>query len=250
MKNHRNQLAIAALCGALPFTSLATEFVQNGGFESTSGVNPTGQLGYNITADGWSVPTPPGSYAFLFTPGSADTTGANGEDGNVQLWGPGTGFNNGLPAASPAGGNYVALDSDFQQGALSQTILGLTAGNDYTLSFWWAGAQQARFSGATTDQLQVAFGSQTLTTPVLNNTSQGFTGWTKQTFTFNANSSSELLSFLAIGSPAVPPFTLLDGVSLTSAVPDNATLLVSGFILLPVAGGVLRRFRKSAPAQA
>ena len=51
-------------------------------------------------------------------------------------------------------------------------------------------------------------------------------------FTFTANSSTELLSFLAVGTPAanLPPFALLDGVSLT-AVPEPSTwaLMLVGF---------------------
>ena len=47
-----------------------------------------------------------------------------------------------------------------------------------------------------------------------------FSGWMTESFKFTANSTSELLSFLAVGTPSgnVPPFALLDGVSLT-AVP-------------------------------
>jgi hypothetical protein len=59
------------------------ELVTNGGFEMTT--NGNGQLGYNTNATGWSVVAPSGSYIFLFGPGTADTTGANGEYGGLTL---------------------------------------------------------------------------------------------------------------------------------------------------------------------
>jgi hypothetical protein len=53
-----------------------------------------------------------------------------------------------------------------------------------------------------------------------------------ETFDFTANATSEALSFLAVGSPAanLPPFALLDGVSLT-AVPEPSTwaMMLAGF---------------------
>jgi hypothetical protein len=79
---------------------------------------------------------------------------------------------------------------------------------------------------------------------VLNNASHGFTGWQYQTFTFTASGTSDLLSFLAVGTPSgVPPFSLLDGVSLTQ-LPEPATwtMLISG--LMGVAGAA--RLRKRA----
>jgi hypothetical protein len=36
-----------------------------------------------------------------------------------------------------------------------------------------------------------------------------------QTFNYTATSSSEVLSFLAVGNVQLPPFLLLDGVTLT-----------------------------------
>ena len=235
------KIMVAAACGAatlaLANPALA-DLIVNGGFETTTAGN--GQLGYNTDATGWSVPAPNGSYAFVFAPGTADTTGANGEYGGLSLWGPGNGSANGL-TASPNGGNFVALDSDFQIGALSQTVSGLTAGQTYAVSFYWGGAQQYTFTGPTTDQLLVSLGAQTLDTSVISVASHGFSGWLAATLDFTATGSSETLSFLAEGTPVgVPPFALLDGVSM-NAVPETPTLLVSAFILVPVCGHVLRR---------
>ena len=187
---------------------------------ASSLTNGPGQLGYNTNATGWSVPSPNGSYAFVFAAGTADVGGSNGEYGGVSLWGPNNGSANGLPATSPDGGNFVALDSAFQVGALSQTISGLTPGDTYAVSFYWAGAQQYGFTGPTIDNLTVSLGSSSMTTNTVNLASHGFAPWTQVTFDLKADSTSDVLSFLALGGPAgVPPFALLDGVSMQS-VPE------------------------------
>jgi hypothetical protein len=209
----------------------ASNLVVNGGFETTTS-GPNFEFNRNTTATGWTS----SGYNFIFAPGAADTTGATGQYGNLKLWGPGTGSSNGLPATSPAGGNYAAADGAFQVGAISQTIHGLNPGDSYIVSFWWGGAQQSGFTGATTEQWQVSLGSQTQSTVVLHNVNHGFTGWKQQSFAYTATSASEVLSFLAIGTPAgVPPFSVLDGVTLNAATPEPGTLsLVFGGLL----GGV------------
>lgn len=212
------------------------QIVQNGGFESTT--NGAGQLGYNTAATDWSVsPVTPGgdTYIFLFNAGTADTTGANGEYGGLTLWGPGDGSNNGLPAASPDGGNFVAMDGDFQNSYLTQTINGLTPGDQYAISFYWAASQQSGFYGDTIQSLTVSLGSESQTTTAYDLPSQGFSGWMAQTDTFTASSGSEALSFLANGNLPVPPFVLLDGVSGTqvSSVPEGGA--TSMYLLLAAA---------------
>ena len=211
----------------------AADLVTNGSFESNGG---NGQLGYNTFATGWSVPG--GSYTFIFAPGTADTTGANGEYGGLSLWGPGNGSANGLPATSPDGGYYIAQDSAFQQGAISQTVSGLTVGDSYTVGFWWAAAQQYGFTGATEDQWQVSLGSQTQSTLFASIPSHGFSGWMYQTFTFTADNTTDVLSFFANGGPpGVPPFALLDGVTLNQTPePASFTLMLTAVGLIGAVG--------------
>jgi hypothetical protein len=221
-------LAVTAWCGP----AQAANLVQNGNFELSSiagsyQFGTGGSSGYSPVdqVTDWTT----GGYNFVFQSGTGATTGATGQYGNIQLWGPGNGSSNGLPASSPAGGNFIAADGAYEVDAISQTIVGLIPGAVATLTFYWAGAQQQGYTGATTEQWEVSLGGQTLYTPVVNNTSEGFTGWMKETMTFTPTSSSEVLAFTAIGTPSgVPPMVLLDGLSLTD-VPEPATwaLLVS-----------------------
>ena len=233
-------IVIPALAFALALCApgdAQADFVTNGNFAQTS--NGTGQLGFNTTATGWTT----SGYNFLFASGTADTTGATGADGSLKLWGPNDGSANGLPASSPLGGNFVAADGAYEVGAISQTLSGLTVGNAYTIGFWWAGAQQSNRNGVNTEQWQVSFGSQTQSTAVVNNVSEGFTGWVFQTFNFIADGTSDVLSFLAIGTPSgEPPFSLLAGVSV-NPVPEPSTLVLMGVGLLGV--GVIRRRRRA-----
>jgi len=224
--------------------------VLNGDFETTSGA-ASGQMraGYTVVSD-WTTR----GYNFLFASGAADNGGANGVDGRIKLWGPNDGSNNGLPASSPTGGNFVAADGAYEVDAITQTVSNLFVGHTYSLSFYWAGAQQEGFTGPTTEAWQVSLGSDTQTTAVVDNASHGFTGWMQQTFNFTATTNTEVLSFLAKGTPAgVPPFSLLDGVSMTdvgtpSPTPEPSTLQYAGVAGLFVFAGLRRFFRRNVQA--
>ena len=228
-------LAAAAAMGALP--AQAVNLVVNGGFEATT--NGKGQLGFNTNATGW---TNVNGYTFLYTPGTVDSSGANGESGNVSMWGTNNGGLNAIPN-SPTGGNFIAFDGGYKVTPLQQTIIGLVVGQKYDLGFDWGAAQQFGYTGATTDQWQVSLGNETHSTAIIANASHGFSGWVHQNFTFTATGASEVLSFLAIGTPnGVPPFALLDGVTLAAAVPEPSTwaLMLGG---VAVIGFIARRRR-------
>jgi PEP-CTERM motif-containing protein len=205
----------------------AASLVTNGSFSTFTGASG-GQLGYNTTATGWSVPSD--SYTFLFTSGAQAGTGVTGQYGSLSLWGT-------IPN-SPDGGAFIGADAPFQPGAISQTVGGLTVGAQYVLSFDWAAAQQTGFTGATDDWWTATLGGVSKTTSTESIASKGFSGWQTASFTFTANSTSELLSFLA-GSDSTsgePPFALLDGVSLTQVTstpePGSWTMLLGGLGLL------------------
>ncbi len=213
----------------------ATNLVSNGSFELTT--NGPGHTYYGYTdAIGWNSNN---GYNFIFAPGTIDTTGSYTPEynGNLQLWGSHNGGTEVIPTSSPAGGNVIAADGAFQTAPIQQTLNGLTPGKSYAVSFYWAAGQQLGFSGPTTEGWQVSLGSQSFTTAIVANPSHGFTGWMQQTFVFTAQSSSDVLSFLALGTPeGLPPFSLLDGVTAT-AVPEASTwvMLVAGFGLVGIA---------------
>ncbi len=251
--------AIILTIGPANLSHAGNLLVTNGNFTSFTGgyngdpsqlANPSNSGAGYTTLTGWTVTDK--TYGFLMGSGTADTTGSHSPQyGNTfYLWGPGTGggsVNNGLTASSPDGGNYLALDAgqSYRGGGISQTINGLTSGTSYDVTFYWAGAQQKGFTGATTEQVQVSFGSQVKSTQVVNNESHGFTGWMEERFSFTADSTSDVLNFLAIGSPdGVPPFVLLDGVSVDlHPVPEPGTLALSA---LGVLGLIAVRARRRA----
>ncbi|HWI87358.1 MAG TPA: PEPxxWA-CTERM sorting domain-containing protein [Sphingomonas sp.] len=228
-------------------TANAAELVQNGGFENVTGITGSSEFGASYhtgqAVDGW---TSAGGNAFnliFFSANEhvdADTrySPANGGEPGQYLY---------SSPASPTGGKFVALDGDTGfNGALTQTVGGLTIGKSYTLTFDWAAGQYADRSGDTTEKLVIDFGGESFTTETLSNPSGGFTGWRSVTHMFTATSTSQLLSFLSIGTPnGMPPVALLDSVSLQGSVPEPATwgMFIGGFGLI---GGAARRRRANA----
>jgi hypothetical protein len=219
-----------AVIGGVTQAAQAAEFgTVNNGFTPTQ------------TLVGWTT----AGYNFVYLPNTADTTGATGQ-ATVKLWGPANGGTNAslLPLCAPqsgactvGSGNYIGADGAYEVSAISQTITGLTVGKTYAVSFAWAGAQQSGFTGATTDTWTVSLGTVSGTNPsqttsVVSLPSEGASAWMYQTFDFVATNASEVLSFLATGTPTgQPPFALLADVSMTQ-VPEPATwaLMLTGLV--------------------
>ena len=225
--------AVAGLAFGVSAANAAPNLLVNGDFEQFSSTTATQLESPNNTSGATLTGWTNAGYTYLFTPGSAYTTGStSGEYGNtLYLWGPGAnGGNvaNGMTATSPTGGNFIGTDGAYQQGAISQTVSGLIVGGEYYLTFWWAAAQQESYMGNTTEAWGVTFGSQTFNTAVVNNPSEGFQPWTQQFFSFVATSATQTLSFLAAGTPSgTPPFSLLDGIALSYA-PEPASWALFG----------------------
>jgi hypothetical protein len=205
-------VAMATLI-ALGGTANATEFVVNGTF--TNLTNGLGQIdGHQTTAVGWSTPT--NGYNFVFSNGNSSV---NGQYGGLKLWTNAT-SGNGWDGNAAGAGYFLAMDGAFQTQAVSQTIQGLTVGHQYTLSFDYGFGQQYGFNSATVQSLSASFGDQqngfqNFSSGGVDVANHGFVGWTHVTESVTANSTSEVLSFLANGNQPVPPFALVSNVSLT-----------------------------------
>lgn len=243
-----SKLAVLALSTfaalAIGASAQAAEFVQNGGFETTT-LPISAEFGSQYPSQQVAHWTS-NAYSWVYRPGDADTVGGPGIDGNVRLWGPANGSANGL-TGSPTGGNYIAVDPSYRTGVIDQTITGLTAGQVYNLSFDYAGAQQLGFDGATTEGWNVSLGAETHSTATINLANHAFSGWKHVNMSFTALSASEILRFVATGGPSSsqPPFALLDSVSLKGGVPEPAawSLMIMGFGSI---GATLRRRRTAA----
>ncbi len=248
-------ISFVALAGIIGSAQGAVNLVKNGGFENTSvsgsySINPGGS-----TLNNWSSSNVCGGcYNFVYFPNEvtlSDPQGAKGSaDGSnpqVWLWAPGNGPTFPL---SPSGGNFVALDADpTYRGALTQTITGLTPGGQYLLNFDWGAGQYTTRTGNNKAGLFATLGnSPAQFTGYANNASQSFSGWRHGAMSFTATSSTEVLSFLADGTPYNgPPVAVLDGVSLTQTPePGYQVLMLAGVgILLGFA-----RFRRKSLTRA
>jgi len=154
-----------------------------------------------------------------------------------------------FPTTSPAGGNFVEADGDpSYSGAIYQTISGLTAGAQYVVSFYQAAGQQLDFTGPTTEQWSVSLGGSAQLSSLFSLPQGGVGPWNKQSLTFTADGASDVLSFLAVGTPGgAPPISFLDGVTVDAAVPEPSawTLMILGAVGL---GAVMRRRRVALAA--
>ena len=247
----KNVVVATAMALNFVMPAMAIDLVANGGFENNGGL---GQLGGGISfATGWASATPasgpPTAFNFIAN-SNADSTGFSSiySPPNIKLWGPSSGVNNGF-TGSPNGGYFIAASGDYGVGALSQTITGLTVGDQYTLSYQWAASQMSDNLGATSQYWSASLGSESHDSPTFNLPSQGFSGWMTQTETFTATGASLSLSFLAHGLPSLTPTLLLDGVSLTPvSVPEPSTLAMGGFATLLV--GLMARRKRCRQAKA
>ena len=246
------RLALVSAAGLAALSAPAfAQSVSNGGFETNTG---NGEVDVNTAVLDWGVPgSAAQKYTFVYNAGpgvsgtTADTTGAVGTDGIVTLWGPGTGSANGL-TLSPDSGAFIGADGDFQDEPIQQTINDLVAGHTYAVNFDWAAAQQSGFNLPTASGWDVSFGSApSQSTGNLAIGNHGFSGWQQSTFDFIADGTSDTLSFLStgVGGAPLPPFALLDGVSI-KGVPEPSTwaMMILGFSLLGYAG--FRRRRTAA----
>ncbi|HEX5354149.1 MAG TPA: hypothetical protein VFW60_08725 [Rhodanobacteraceae bacterium] len=240
-------LCAAALlaAGSIGFASATTiDVIHNGDFSQTNnGTSVPTQFGTGsggtFTAqqfitdwtgnDGYEIWYPTQSAATSDDAYSVWGQGSGRDTGKEMLWGP-------IPA--PNGTlTFVGLDGDQATGvqsSIKQQLTGLTVGSSYTVSFDWGAAQLQSRTGATQSSLLVSFGDHFhYSTGFIDNPSGAFTGWNTSSFNFVADSTSDWLTFLAIGTPSgYPPVSLLTNVSVTHNVPEPPALAMFGLGLL------------------
>jgi hypothetical protein len=260
-KSRTNASAVAGLSGMALFLLAfpAQADLVNGSFSDTGSLTSSFQLasgaGPNSGVTGWSFDGDIGCLVFSST-ATTDSCGPSVSN----LWAAPT---------LPGGGNFIAIDGDRSYGGTLSQTLTVTAGQSYTVSFLEGAAQFRNLSGATMEQWLVSFDTPGLCdatldqntsncesqyTPGTNNIdgtasvnpiddpSQSDMGWFNETVTFTAqNTTTEVLSFFAVGTPVgVPPTVLLADVSLTTA-PEPGAWVLLGSVVLGV--GIARRKR-------
>lgn len=139
------------------------------------------------------------------------------------------------PPSGAGSGSFVGMDgisSPVPNASISQTVNGLIAGHKYTVSFYWGNTQLLNRQGNTTEYLKVSLGNSSQDTVTNSIGTHGWSGWAHVSMTFIADSTSDVLSFLSIGTPnSLPPFAVLTGVSM-HAVPEPPELALFGGGLL------------------
>jgi len=189
-------LALISVIVASP-ASAAVDFVVDGSFES--GVNP-------------------GVFRTLGV-GSPDIAAWTISSGTIDYIGSYWQASDGVRSVDLNGNNV---------GVISQTLIGLTVGASYRVTFDLSGnpdgAPATKFVGVSVDAFSTSFsypGGNTRTAMI----------WAPQSFLFTATASSAVLSFA--GDTSAPGFfgPALDNVSVTSAVPELSTwaMMLIGF---------------------
>ncbi|CAH9019132.1 hypothetical protein [Candidatus Nitrosacidococcus sp. I8] len=142
---------------------------------------------------------------------------------------------------------FLAIQANMPNSGIGieQTINGLTAGQEYNVSFDFAatmdnidtakeaaGLTASIFDGSNSSDPLTSFTipEETITSNngfLGSHSTPTFSGWSSQSFNFTANQSSMVLQFLANGTPAgLPPYALLTNVQIIAASsnptnPDN-----------------------------
>ncbi len=208
-------LAALALVGNGAGDLKAANLIVNGSFESPS-------VGTN-----WA------NFANGAVPGWNDTSGSDGIEIDYSPVIGGIAYD---------GNQSMEVDATTFD-TVSQTVVGLTVGDQYRL-FWAYGDRP----GSGPQQLNVYFGGNLVTTDSDTSVTDGNASlvWFPQSFLVTATSTSEVLSFAAVNVGGLPSYgNEIDGVSL-SEVPEPATLPLVAPALIGLLGYGWRRVLLSA----
>jgi len=245
-------LAAGAL-SSLAVLSHAAPVLTNGDFSSTTLVGAGQMTNTNVT--GWTTTS---GWTFLNDGVTDPVKNLGATELATKI------------ALSPNGGRFLASDGAYLNGVETTSVTGLTVGTSYKLSFYQGLAQQSfvsntsaivghwdvnlggsvtpgvSFNGNIVNNGPVFTGGTTLSSTVMNAPHNGFSGWALETLTFTATATTEALNFYATGGPnGLPPFLLLDGVSIAPTVPEPGMLGLAG---LGLAGLFFARRRKASAA--
>lgn len=240
---------VAALAVGSIGMAQATELLTNGDFSQTSPTK-TGPTGFGSLGGGVG-----GTYGASGSCSTGDfITGWTG-NGGYEIW-----YNNYSAASSTepcayyhgetqklspitdpsaAGASFTSfvgmdgITSPVPNAGISQSVGGLTSGHMYKVTFWWGSTQLQNRTGDTTEYLQVSLGGAPSQNTVTNSIgTHDWSGWSKVSMFFTADSTTDVLNFLSIGTPnSLPPFALLGGVSM-QMVPEPPELAMFGGGLL------------------
>ena len=215
----KNVLAGAALCSVLPAFA-ATNLVTDGSFESAS-----------------------------LSAGSSALYGGSSLVGWTALPGDTLEVRNALVGTAKDGNNFVELDSTHNSSML--TTIDTTAGQTYSLSFWYSGRPSSASSNsafpsgrvpASSDGLTVNYGSGTVAVHSPTNTTDDNL-WRQFTATFTATGTSTALMFGATGKDDGYGSSL-DDVSVSAiGVPEPGSPAMMAAGLLGLLGLGVRRQR-------
>ena len=237
-------------------------------FLTYTGTNPKDTF-TNVKPTGWTG----GSGLIFITNSNTSAADPNTPCGSTYLQ------TYGCPSHLNIQGGYNVVEADgnpaFGSG-FNYLVTGLTPGTTYSLSFYQAASQQTGFTGATTEQWIVSLGTSGLVssypggcpgnvctysnadpnasivaTPLMNTPSQGMTDWNFVTVSLKADSTSDLLSFLAWGNNGstvnLPPMLFLTGVNSQAGLntPEPGSVVLFGTLILGLSISAARRRRKA-----
>jgi hypothetical protein len=237
-------------------------------FLTYTGSNPKNTF-TNVHPTGWTG----GSGLIFITTSGTSAADPNTPCGSTYLQ------TYGCPShlAIPGGYNVVEADGNpaFESG-FNYLVTGLLPGTTYSLSFYQAASQQTTFTGATTEQWIVSLGTSGMqssypggcpgnvctyfntdpnasivATPLMHTASQGMTDWNFVTVSLTADSTTDLLSFLAWGDNGstvnLPPMLFLTGVNSSAGLntPEPGSVALLGTLVLGLGISAARRRRKA-----